>query len=177
MHGVIEHSRVLVLNYSYEPLQVCNAQRAIRMMLLGKAETLEVDGMLIRSEYLQIRLPLVIRLLRYVRVARIGDVPFNKKNIFRRDNNTCQYCGEVGRDLTIDHVVPRSRGGSTGWENVVCCCRNCNARKGDRLPEEVDLRLISRPHKPRFLFSEIGHPRISEAAHFLWQKYLHSGKT
>ena len=77
MYAVIEHSRVLVLNYSYEPLQVCNARRAIRMMLLGKAETLEVDGMLIRSEYLQIRLPLVIRLRRYVRVTQIGDVPFN----------------------------------------------------------------------------------------------------
>ena len=141
--------RVLVLNQTYEPINVCNARRAVRMMLLGKAETIEADGMMIRSERLEFRLPVVIRLLRYVQVPRKAEVPFSKKNVYRRDGHTCQYCGSAS-DLTLDHVLPISRGGRTAWNNVVCCCRKCNARKGNRLPEDAGMRLLRPARKPRY---------------------------
>jgi 5-methylcytosine-specific restriction endonuclease McrA len=118
-----------VLNQTYEPINVCNAKRAIRMMILGKVEIIEADGFLVRSERVEFNLPVVIRLRRYVKIARVSDIPFSKKNIYRRDNYTCQYCDKRGGDLTIDHILPRSRGGRTSWENVVCCCRICNVRR------------------------------------------------
>ena len=93
---MIENIRVLVLNQTYEPINVCNAKRAIRMMILGKVEIIEADGFLVRSERVEFNLPVVIRLRRYVKIARVSDIPFSKKNIYRRDNYTCQYCGKRG---------------------------------------------------------------------------------
>jgi len=174
---VLELARVLVLNQTYEPLNVCNARRAIRMMLLGKAVSVEEDGLLVRSEALSFRLPVVIRLLRYVRVPRNGEIPFSKKNICRRDNFTCQYCGASGGELTIDHVTPRSRGGHTTWENVVCSCRDCNARKGDRLPREAGMSLLRMPRKPRFYHPEGMSPRVGDPSLRHWDKYLNTGVT
>ena len=173
---MIENMRVLVLNQTYEPINVCNAKRAIRMMLLGKVEIIEADGFLVRSERVEFRLPVVIRLRRYVKITRVSDIPFSKKNIYRRDNYTCQYCGQRGGDLTIDHILPRSRGGRTSWENVVCCCRICNACKGDLSLDEAGLHLIRSPKKPRFFIPELMSPRFFGDAHAHWEKYLPSNR-
>jgi len=169
---MVDHARVLVLNQTYEPINICNARRAIRLMLLGKAESVEADGFLIRSELLEFRLPVVIRLLRFIQLPRRGEIPFSKKNICRRDGYTCQYCGASGSELTIDHVVPRSRGGRSTWGNVVCSCRPCNARKGDRLPGEAGMSLRRKPRKPRFFHPEGLYPRVSESVQIHWEKYM-----
>jgi 5-methylcytosine-specific restriction endonuclease McrA len=168
---MLEAARVLVLNQTYEPINVCGARRAVRMMLLGKAETIEVDGMMVRSERLEFRLPAVIRLLRYIHVPRSKQVPFSKKNVFRRDEHACQYCG-AGSNLTIDHIVPLSRGGRSGWDNVVCCCRKCNGRKGNRLPEEAGMALRRPARKPRYYPFEWMNPRMTSTSHFQWDKYM-----
>lgn len=169
---MVETVPVLVLNNTYEPINVCNARRAVRMMVLGKAETVEFeDEFWIRSELLMLRLPVVIRLLRYVNTHRQGEVPFSKKNVFRRDHYSCQYCGFSG-ELTLDHIIPRSRGGSTEWGNVVCCCRRCNSKKGNRLPEEVGMSLVRPPNKPRYNPFQWMSSRMTGEGHLQWRKYL-----
>ncbi len=174
---MLEQSRVLVLNQTYEPINVCNARRAIRMMLTGKADTVEIDGLMVRSEKVEFRLPAVIRLRNYVYVPRRSQIPFSKKNVMRRDENTCQYCGVKGGYLTVDHVQPRSRGGRSVWENVVCCCRRCNAKKGDRTPEEAGLRLRTQPRKPQwFMAHPLGGHRAPRTIEQSWGKYLASAR-
>ena len=145
---MLDGARVLVLNQTYEPIHVCNGRRAIRMVLLGKAVSIENDGLLVRSESFHFRLPAVIRLLRFVHIPRTGEIPFSKKNIWRRDNYTCQYCGRNHNSLTLDHVLPRRLGGKHTWENLVAACPNCNHRKGGRTLEEAHLRLIGNPYAP-----------------------------
>ena len=173
---MIEQSRVLVLNQTYEPINVCNARRAIRMMITGKADTVETNGLLVRSEAMEFHLPAVIRLRTYVYVPRRSQIPFSKKNVMRRDENTCQYCGAKGGFLTVDHVLPRSRGGRSTWENVVCSCRRCNAKKGDRTPDEARLKLKKQPQKPKsFIFHYLNH-RFPQAVQHVWEKYLHPAR-
>lgn len=169
---MLKSVRVLVLNQTYEPLHVCNAQRAVTMVIAGKAEKVEVDGRMIRAATFSLRLPTVIRLLRYVRFSPRGQIAFSKRNVFRRDNYTCQYCGSRTKALTIDHVLPRSRGGDTAWENVVAACRPCNTIKGDRTLNETGFTLLRKPRKPHFLF----HQFVGLSAHHssleVWSKYL-----
>jgi len=164
---------VLVLNNSFEPLQFTNARRAICLLLSGKAESVEASPRVIRSPSVVLSLPAVIRLAVYIRKPFLDRVAFNKKNILRRDSYTCQYCTRRGERLTVDHIVPRSRGGETAWTNVVAACLRCNLKKGNRLPEEVGMRLLREPVHPKFLFSThlLRHP----FAHSLidsWRKYL-----
>lgn len=141
--------RVLVLNASYEPLHVTSAKRAITLVQYGVAEVLEDSQDVVRSPSTVLPVPSVIRLRRYVRRPRVHPVPFNRRNVLRRDGFICQYCGGVD-ELTLDHVMPRSRGGRHNWENVVTACRDCNQKKGNRTPEEAGMRLYSRPHAPTF---------------------------
>ena len=164
---------VLVLNNTFEPLQFTNARRAISLLLSGKAEPVEASPRVIRSPSLVLTLPAVIRLAVYIRKPFLDRVAFNKKNILRRDSYTCQYCTRRGERLTVDHIVPRSRGGETAWTNVVAACLRCNLKKGNRLPEEVGMRLLREPVHPKYLFSthHLRHP----FAHSLidsWRKYL-----
>lgn len=168
---MIESVRVLVLNQTYEPINVCGARRAVRMMLLGKAETIEEGGAMVRSERIEFSLPAVIRLLRYVQVPRKAEAPFSKKNVFRRDEHACQYCGSEDC-LTLDHILPLSKGGRTTWENVVCCCRRCNAKKGNCLPGEAGLHLRRPARKPRYYPFEWMNPRLTTPPHIRWGKYL-----
>ncbi|HEX2863126.1 MAG TPA: HNH endonuclease, partial [Deinococcales bacterium] len=114
--------------------------------------------------------PSVVRLKRYVRRPARYQVAFNRRNVFRRDAHTCQYCGRTGGDMTLDHVVPRSRGGRNSWDNIVTACRECNSRKRDRTPEEANMHLRHRPYAPRFVFSTAygQPPRLSAS----WEKYL-----
>lgn len=141
--------RVLVLNASYEPLQVTNIKRAVTLLQYGVAETIENSSDVVRSPSTVLIVPSVIRLRRYIRRPRIHPVPFNRRNVLRRDTFTCQYCGST-QELTLDHVMPRSRGGRHTWDNVVTACRDCNQRKGSRTPEEANMQLSVAPHAPHF---------------------------
>lgn len=160
--------RVLVLNASYEPLHVTSAKRAITLLQYGVAEVLENSSDVVRSPSTEMFIPSVIRLRRYVRRPRVHPIPFNRRNLLRRDNYTCQYCGQK-HDLTLDHVQPRSRGGRHAWDNVVIACRNCNQRKGDRTPEEAAMPLHVRPHAPSFGFYAQGQFAEDRSE---WRKYL-----
>ena len=136
--------KVLVLNASYEPLNITSWRRAVVLLLKGKAEQLEQGGEFIYSGF---PLPTVIRLRYYVRVP-YKEIPLTRRNVLERDTNTCQYCKAKGDQLTIDHVIPRSRGGGDTWENLVAACVRCNVRKGNRTPKEAEMTLQTKPRRP-----------------------------
>jgi 5-methylcytosine-specific restriction endonuclease McrA len=142
-------SRVLLLNATFEPLAVVTAKRAVLLMLSGKAELVEaaLDGAAFHSESLTLSAPSVMRLSRYVRVPYRASVPMTRAGVLRRDARVCAYCGK--RADTIDHVLPRSRGGVHSWENCVAACRACNSRKADRLLSELGWALGFVPGPPR----------------------------
>jgi 5-methylcytosine-specific restriction endonuclease McrA len=147
-------SQVLILNVSYEPLQLVSLARAMRLLVGGKAEVLEESEGLLRFAQGAMREPLVLRLRSYVAHRRRFHRPaVSRGRVFTRDHNRCQYCGATpGRALlTLDHVRPRAQGGQTTWENVVACCAPCNARKADRTPEQAGMALRSEPRQPSFL--------------------------
>jgi 5-methylcytosine-specific restriction endonuclease McrA len=143
-------SPVLVLNQNHEPLNITSARRAVTLLLLGKAETIESDSKVVRSEHLELKLPSVVRLAYYVK-RPVPQLKLARKSILARDRHTCQYCGRKESPMTIDHVIPRNRGGKTDWDNVVCCCLKCNSKKGDRLPHEVGLTLKRQPFRPKYV--------------------------
>ena len=136
--------QVLVLNASYEPLNVCTVKRAHVLVFKGKAEVIESLDRPFRSATATFVWPHVIRLVNYVRVPRTVKRKISRRALFARDGWRCVYCGSAGR-LTLDHVVPRSRGGDSVWENVVTSCAPCNLRKADRLVEELGLTMRVRP--------------------------------
>jgi len=166
------HAPVLVLNASYEPINVCAARRAIVLVLKGVAMMEEANGHHLHSARIAIHVPSVIRLLEYRRIPHQTRA-LSRKNILLRDRNTCQYCGKIlaAGELTLDHVVPRSRGGLSSWENLVACCHNCNRRKGNMLPQEANMRLTREPrafnlHTSRHIMRLMGRSDSK------WQKYL-----
>ena len=160
--------RVLVLNQSYEPLTVCSPQRAMALIFLAKADLLEsYRNKYIRTVNRKFALPSVIKLQDYVKIP-YRSVEISKRNIIKRDNNTCQYCGSK-LQLTIDHIIPKSRGGEDTWENLVAACIRCNNSKGNLTPKEANMKLKSTPRKPNyivFLKSTIGNVEQS------WKQYL-----
>ncbi len=160
---------VLVLNASYEPLNVCSFRRAHVLVFKGRAVVLEQLDQPLRSATDTYPWPHVIRLVTYVRVPRTASRKISRRALFARDEWQCAYCGETGVRLTLDHVVPRSRGGDSVWENVVTSCAPCNLRKGDRLLEEsaMVLRKTPRPPTPA-LFIRLAAPRIPTT----WRPYL-----
>ena len=152
-------TQVLVLNQNYEPLNVCHAHRALVLVDVGKAEVLEVDGLVLRSPSRGWRVPSVIRLNHLIRRPR-PRVRLTRREIFLRDQYTCQYCGIRTKELTLDHVVPKHRGGRHYWENLVSACRSCNHRKGGKTIEEARMTLVRIPFEPR------------ATAQYLFQHYL-----
>lgn len=138
--------RTLLLNASFEPLCVVSIRRAVVLVLKEKAEVVARNGAEIHAERLSIPVPSVIRLTHFVRVPHRNRVPLSRRAVFARDGHRCQYCNRAAEN--IDHVVPRSRGGTHSWENVVASCRACNSRKEDRLPSEVGFRLHRPPKAP-----------------------------
>ena len=159
---------VLILNQNYEPLHVCSVRRALVLIFRGKAEHVETGDEVVRSVSREYPVPSVVRLDRYVHAPRRG-VVLSKRNIFKRDNYQCQYCGSRERQLTIDHIVPRRFSGPETWENLVAACVACNARKGDRRPEQAGLRLQRRPKRPNnitFIRNFVG------VADHRWKPYL-----
>ena len=142
--------RVLVLNQSYEPIMVIGARRAIILILSEKVEALENYRELIHSVYLTLPLPSVIKLKQYARIRR-KDIVLSRKNILKRDNHTCQYCGIRSVPMTIDHIIPRQRGGEDSWYNLVAACVVCNTRKGNRTPRGAHMKLVKRARKPTMI--------------------------
>ena len=163
---------VLVLNASYEPIHVCAVRRAIVLIVRGLAAAEEAGEGRLRSPSQTLAVPSVIRLLEYRRIPRQMRA-ISRKNILVRDQYTCQYCNKRfgAGELTLDHVIPRSRGGANTWENLVASCLRCNNSKGDRLPHEASMKLHRKPkpfnlHTSRTLMRQLGNQQES------WRKYL-----
>ncbi|MGK7388738.1 MAG: HNH endonuclease [Candidatus Cyclobacteriaceae bacterium M2_1C_046] len=141
---------VLVLNYDFSPLSVCSVERAFVLVYRKKSEMLvPSNGHKLRSVTKSFPMPSVIRLLNYVNVP-YRSVQLTRQNIFKRDNFSCQYCGK-SKELTLDHVLPKSRGGKSVWTNLITACKRCNTVKGDNTPEEAGITLKSAPYKPTYL--------------------------
>ena len=162
---------VLVLNQSYEPLNICRVRRAIILLYQNKAEMLENGSGFIHSINYDFQVPSVIRLASMIRRPPRYERKLTRLEVFKRDQFTCQYCGKETRHLTLDHVVPRYRGGQHTWENVVSACVPCNRRKAGRTPREAGMKLIRRPFQPRVtsLFYIPAHYPYTRSE---WQKYL-----
>src|SRR5438094_3805340 len=163
---------VLVLNASYEPINVCAARRALVLVLKGVAAAEEESTHAVHSARRSVRLPSVIRLLEYRRIPHQTRA-LSRKNILMRDRYTCQYCLRTlsSADLTLDHVVPRSRAGESAWENLVACCHPCNNRKGSRTPDEAGMRLTRQP-RPFSLHTSRHLMRLLGKSDEQWRKYL-----
>lgn len=160
-------NKVLVLNASYEPLNVCNWRRAVVLVFKGKAEQVEHNGKVI---YPNFHIPTVIRLRKYITVP-YKEIPLTRKNLMYRDHYSCQYCGIKSTNLTIDHVTPRSKGGADTWDNVVACCQRCNVKKGNRTPKEAGTKLLKQPRIPvGHLYFEIRRLATSDFPD--WKKYI-----
>lgn len=161
-------SKVLVLNASYEPLNITTWRRAVVLLIKGKAEQLEHNGKYLYQDF---PLPSVIRLRHYINIP-YKEIPLTRKNILERDHHTCQYCHYRGDGLTLDHVIPRSKGGGETWENLVTACMRCNVKKGSRTPKEAGMLLLTYPRKPHSsLYFEIRrHTR--EDHNLEWRKYV-----
>ncbi len=164
-----DSGRVLVLNATYEPINVCTVRRAAILMLKQKAEMIDRSSGELRSEHRILPRPVVIRLRVYANVPRDSSKrKITRRAVFARDGWACQYCGKRSA-LTVDHVIPRSKGGSSSWENIVASCAPCNRRKGDRLPAQVNMHPRRPPRIPG------PHVFIAVAAHRIpaaWQQWL-----
>jgi 5-methylcytosine-specific restriction endonuclease McrA len=165
-------NQVLVLNATYEPLNVVSVRRAILLLLKEKAEVVEATEAWLRSERLALPVPLVIRLVYYVRIPRRFSLPLSRRTVLARDHYTCQYCSaQPGKaNLTVDHVLPRSRGGDTRWENVTTACGPCNRRKGNRTPDEAGMPLLRQPRRPRYIALTLLE---GASAPHVWNKYMY----
>ncbi len=139
---------VLILNVNFEPLHVCNTKRALALVLGGKAETIINGRGVVRSTSAVFEIPSVIRLSYMIKRPR-PRISLSKREILRRDDFTCQYCGSKMRHLTIDHVIPRHKGGPHTWQNLVAACMPCNRRKGGKSPAEARMRLQRQPYEPK----------------------------
>ncbi|MBA7626744.1 hypothetical protein ES703_34200 [subsurface metagenome] len=160
---------VLLLNQNYEPLTILRVKRAIALVILGKVDLIEnVDGELLHSISLIYPVPSVIRLKYFVRIKR-KEITLTKKNIIKRDNHQCQYCGKKTGMMTTDHITSKALGGSDSWENLVCACLECNNRKGNRSIGEAKMKLTRKPKKPNYLtfvLNEFGKPKAK------WRPFL-----
>jgi len=161
--------KVLVLNSDYSPLNITTLTRGFVLVSKGKAEVVKKgENDIITSIGNYVR-PVIIRLLEYIKYRpRISKV--SRRRIFQRDNHTCQYCG-TKRNLTIDHILPRSRGGGNSWQNLTTSCSRCNSLKGDRTPSEANMKLLSKPYEPS-IFSDVLYQGIGK----VWEDFTESFK-
>ncbi len=165
--------KVLVLNQDYSALTICSVQKAFILVYMNKAELVsrsETD--FLRTVTTTYPFPSIIRLHRYVHLPYKG-VVLSRHNIFRRDSHRCQYCLAT-EELTLDHVVPKSRGGKSSWDNLVTACKRCNSKKGDFTPQEANMRLAQEPYKPSFIMF------LRDFSGFIaedWKPYLKKAKT
>lgn len=195
-------SNVLVLNRFYQAIRIVNCRRAFALLCKELAEVIHIEPTAdggqtwsnldfsswqemselrrefepeafdwIRTVRMPIAVPRIIRLLGYDKLPR-QEVKFNRRNIFARDSNRCQYCGKKFSTvaLSLDHVVPRSQQGKTSWDNIVCCCVKCNVKKGGRTPEQAHMKLLSKPIKPKR--SPAINVRLSDDRYASWKQFL-----
>ena len=162
---------VLVLNQTYEPLNICRVRRAVVLLYQNKAEMLENGSGFIHSVSAEFPVPSVIRLASMVKRPHRSARKLTRLEVFKRDRYICQYCGKESRQLTLDHVIPRYRGGEHTWENIVSACVPCNRRKAGRTPQEAGMRLIRKPSPPRdngLFYIPARYPNTRAE----WEKYL-----
>lgn len=163
------NGQVLILNQDYQPLSVCNVRKSILLLLMGKAELLHDNPeRKIHTVSTVYDFPSVIRLRSYARTP-YRNIVLSRKSIMKRDGHKCQYCGST-EDLTIDHIIPKSRGGKDTWDNLVTACNRCNNVKGNRIPKEANMKLLREPYRPNhilYLKTSIG--KVEE----LWKPYLY----
>jgi hypothetical protein len=159
--------KVLVLNADYTPLNVTTLIKGFNLVYRGKAEVLEKSEKPINSGYSTFVRPLIIRLLNYVH-HRSKSVKVSRTRLYRRDNYECAYCGQK-KNLTIDHIIPKSRGGQNTWENLVTCCSTCNRLKSNRTPEEAKMVLRVNPYEPN-IFSDI----VNTSVEIIWNDFKKS---
>ena len=189
---MLDH-QVLVLNRLWQAINVCTVRRAFTLLCQGHAQVVNADGQnnffthdfdswrdlsvrepepeMVHTISMKIRIPRVIVLLLFDRMPK-KEVKFTRHNIFERDKNTCQYCGKVfdRRDLNLDHVIPRDKGGATTWENIVCSCIACNTKKGNRLPYQVQMHLIKKPVRPKW--RPFVHITFDSQVHDSWRHFI-----
>ena len=160
---------MLVLNATFEPINVCTVRRAVVLLLKEKAELLERGRWELHSESSTLARPVVIRLVSYVKVPRDAHRrKITRRAVFARDSWTCQYCGSRS-NLTVDHVIPRSKGGTSNWENIVASCAPCNRRKGDMTPIQANMHPVREPRAPHpQVFIHVASPTIPAA----WRQWL-----
>ena len=162
---------VLVLNSDYEPLNVCNMRRAIMLVHLGKAEVLHCSHRIVRYNAGMWQSPSVLKLRQHVR-RPLPQLRLSRRSVFARDDYQCQYCGQTfeRKDLNLDHVIPRDRGGPTTWENIVCSCIECNTHKANRTPQEAGMHLVRKPKRPKWRpFVQIN---LSLHQHDSWKHFV-----
>ncbi len=161
--------RVLLLNQSYEPLAICTVKKAIILLFLDKAHIVaKRDDEFLHSAKTAFPFPTVIRLNNYVNVP-FRHAILTRKNIIKRDGHKCAYCGRNDIPLTVDHIIPKARGGKDNWENLVCACFRCNNKKGNKTPEEAGMTLKVKPYVPnRILFIKHASKTIDDT----WRPYL-----
>jgi len=141
------NNKVLLLNNSYEPISVITAKKAVIMYFLDKVDVVKKSKIVINSLYLKFNIPEVIKLKNYIFIKH-SKIPLTRKNILKRDNNTCQYCGKSKSEITIDHVLPKDKGGNDSWNNLVVACKRCNIIKRNYLLKDIDMKLIRKPFEP-----------------------------
>ena len=141
------NNKVLLLNNSYEPISIITAKKAIIMYFLDKVDVVKKSKIVINSLYLKFNIPEVIKLKNYIYIKH-SKIPLTRKNILKRDNNTCQYCGKNKSEITIDHILPKDKGGNDSWNNLVVACKRCNMIKGNYLLKDIDMQLIRKPFEP-----------------------------
>ena len=141
------NNKVLLLNNSYEPISVITAKKAVIMYFLDKVDVVKKSKIVINSIYLKFNIPEVIKLKNYIYIKH-SKIPLTRKNILKRDNNTCQYCGKNKSEITIDHILPKDKGGNDSWNNLVVACKRCNMIKGNYLLKDIDMQLIRKPFEP-----------------------------
>ena len=160
---------VLVLNQNYEPLNVCTVRRAFILVDRGKAEIIENGRGYLHTITVTFPIPSVIRLIYLIRRPK-PQGRLTRRDVFLRDRYICQYCGKETRDLTLDHVIPRRRGGDHDWQNIVAACKSCNHRKAGRSPAEARMRLIRQPFQPSFSYFRTLYPFLQEQEE--WRKFI-----
>ena len=163
--------RVLLLNYSYEPLMVVSIRKAIILYVLDKIDIIEKSDDNIRSLYLSVPIPHVIKLKNYLYV-KPRQLALTRRNVIKRDNGVCQYCGLKASFTTIDHIIPKNKGGKDSWDNLVTACKKCNIYKGDYLLHEINMSLLKKPAKPSYLL----HLQRYTGKHSTWDPYLYLKK-
>lgn len=170
----ILNDSVLVLNSTYEPINLCSVKRAIVLIFKGTAIILEKNHHEIHSPSFIVDMPSVIKLTNFIKIPQ-KKVVLTRKNILIRDKHTCQYCGKIfpPAELTIDHIIPKAKGGQVKWDNVVACCKKCNNQKGKHTPWEAGMSLVKKPSAPNYIYflHIVRHVSNNNQA---WMKYLYN---